>query len=121
MKCIELKDFPGYYVTNEGEIYSINYNRMGITKKMTPSKDGKGYLFVSLRKDGKTYIKKVHRLVAQEFIPNPENKPQINHKNGIKTDNFIENLEWVTNSENILHAYRVLGRKPSITIKIKVE
>ena len=53
MKYIELKDFPGYCVSEDGEIYSMNYNRMGITKKMTPSKDGKGYLFVSLSKDGK--------------------------------------------------------------------
>ena len=81
----------------------------------------RGYYEVGLRKNGIKKYYLVHRLVAQEFIPNPENKPQINHKNGIKTDNFIENLEWVTNSENILHAYRVLGRKPSITIKIKVE
>lgn len=86
---------------------------------MTPSKDGKGYLFVSLSKDGKRYLKKVHRLVAQAFIPNPFRKPQINHKNGDKTNNGIDNLEWVTNAENMLHAYRVLGRKPSITIKAK--
>lgn len=88
---------------------------------MTPSKDGKGYLFVSLSKDGKRYLKKVHRLVAQAFIPNPFHKPQINHKNGDKTNNGVDNLEWVTNAENMLHAYRVLGRKPSITIKAKIK
>ena len=111
MKYVELEDFPGYCVSEDGSIYSMNYNRTGFQHKMHPSKDGKGYLFVSLRKDGKRYLRKVHRLVAQAFIRNPENKPQINHKNGNKEDNRIINLEWSTCSENNLHKFRELGYK----------
>lgn len=110
-KLIELKDFPGYYVTDEGDVYSVNYNRMGFVKKMKPSKDGKGYLFVSLMKNKKRYIKKVHRLVAETFIPNPDNKPQVNHKNGNKTDNNVKNLEFCTCSENCIHKFQTLGYK----------
>lgn len=65
-----------------------------------------GYLGVVLCKNGKTKLIAVHRLVAMHFIPNPENKPQVNHKNGVKNDNAAENLEWVTQSENMKHAVK---------------
>lgn len=71
----------------------------------------KGYYIRSLSKNDKRKTFSIHRLVALAFIPNPENKREVNHINGIKTDNTVSNLEWVTPSENILHSYRVLKNK----------
>lgn len=76
-------------------------------------KDHYGYHVCTLSKSGEVTYLKIHRLIAIAFIPNPGNKPHINHKNGIKHDNRIENLEWCTNHENALHSYRELGRIPA--------
>lgn len=110
-KAFQIKDFPNYYATDNGDIYSRNYLGTGRIKKLLPNQDGSGYYYINLYKNNKRYNKHIHRLIAETFILNPENKPQVNHKNGIKTDNRVENLEWVTASENINHAYKVLGRK----------
>jgi hypothetical protein len=92
-----------YIVSNVGRLYSLSWRRM-----RRFSTDHKGYYSVTCNNrisNIKSKSIKVHRLVALAFIPNPENKPQVNHKNGIKTDNRVENLEWVDNSENQLHAW----------------
>jgi hypothetical protein len=68
-------------------------------------KDG----YATIRHEGKELLE--HRYIAKKFIPNPENKPCVNHKDGNRSNNNLDNLEWVTYSENHKHAYRVLGRK----------
>ena len=96
-----IKDFEGYYeVSNIGRVRSLNYKRTGKEKILTNIEDYKGYLEVVLTKNGKRKQFKVHRLVAEAFIPNPENKPCIDHINTIKSDNRVENLRWVTYKEN---------------------
>ena len=87
-----------YEVSSEGKIFN---KTTGKELKGRPQKKG-GYLRVNL--GGKDY--KIHRIVALYFLSNPDNKEQVNHKNGIKTDNRAENLEWSTASENISHAYK---------------
>lgn len=111
MYKVILKDFPEYCITDTGEIYALNYSKVGKIKKLSPYKNDKGYLIVHLHNNVNCVKKRVHRLVAETFIPNPENKPQINHINGVKTDNRVENLEWVNNSENQIHRHRVLGQR----------
>lgn len=82
---------------------------------MTPTDNGYGYLIVGLSKNGKRKNFYLHRLVAEAFIPNPENKPEVNHKKGNKYDNRACNLEWVTRSENQIHAKEVLKIKYNLT------
>jgi hypothetical protein len=103
------RDAPGY----EGAYQVSTLGRVRNTKSgrvLRPHEQGRGYLQAMLSKQGKRSHPLVHRLVALAFVPNPENKPQINHKNGNKKDNRPENLEWCTMSENLLHRHRVLGQ-----------
>jgi hypothetical protein len=72
---------------------------------LSPKKNGNGYVFVSLSKDGVAETHYIHRLVAQAFIPNEENKSYVNHLDGAPRNNQIDNLEWVTHAENVQHAY----------------
>lgn len=105
----DIKDYEGLYkVSRFGEIFSIRKQRNIYT-----SIDRYGYKQCILFKDGKHKTKKVHRLVAEAFIERVCGKPQVNHKDGIRTNNDVDNLEWCNNSENQLHSYRCNGRIPS--------
>lgn len=107
-----IKGFEGRYeVSNMGRVMSLCYKNTNQKKVMSPSPNLQGYFNLALRKNGKLKRVLVNRLVAETFIPNPENKPQVNHINGCHQDNRVENLEWVTAKENMQHAFHVLKRK----------
>lgn len=98
----DIKGYEGLYkISNTGNVFSYVSNRI-----MTPAYCGSGYKKVMLSKDMKAKNKMVHRLVAEAFIPNPENKKTVNHKDGNKENNDVSNLEWNTYSENLKHAYK---------------
>lgn len=110
----DIKGFEGIYqISNNGEVKSLErktFNNGTKTENIIKEKilkkplDKDGYIIYCLFKNNKRFSLKAHRLVAIEFIDNPQNKPQVNHKNGIKTDNSVDNLEWVTAKENSVHA-----------------
>lgn len=103
-----IKDYPGYIISKDGRVISLFNNKI-----LNPRTNEKGYFRVSLVNENGKKDFYIHRLVAQTFLVNPENKRTVNHKNGCKEDNTIENLEWMTYSENHKHSYRELGRKVS--------
>ena len=107
----DIPNFEGLYlISNFGNVKSVERFKRNNTgtqfvnerlRVLNPDKDG--YLKVCLSKDGKHYVKSIHRLVAEAFIPNPDNLPVINHKNEDKQDNRVENLEWCTVQYNTMY------------------
>lgn len=106
-----IKGYEGIYAVSDlGRVKSLPRNgTIRQERVLRGNFKRSGYVNIVLQKNGKPRTFRLHRLVARAFIPNPENKPQVNHKNGNKRDNRATNLEWVTSSENLKHKFSVLG------------
>ena len=104
-----IEGWNGYFISNLGNVYSTKNQKVGL-KKMTPTLDGKrNYLLIGLSSNSHRVKLLVHRLVAQTFIPNPDNLPEVNHKDKNKQNNAVSNLEWCTRKENLEDSYSTMS------------
>jgi len=103
----DIEEYEGYQISSIGNIKSISGKFKSKKDKLLSRRiDKDGYVICAIYKNQKRKDFKIHRLVAKAFIPNPENKSMVNHKDGIKDHNWVDNLEWCTQGENEKHAYR---------------
>lgn len=120
-RALQIKYFPEYFITDSGNVYSRRgdktHNPRYRIRKLKNQTSRKGYKYINI--NGKR--KYIHRLVAQAFIPNQKNYPCVNHKDGDKSNNKSENLEWCSYSENNKHAFRTNLRKPNYKPVVCIE
>lgn len=113
-------DFPDYEVSDRGRVRRATPSRRApVGYVLTPGRVSDGYLQFGLRRDRETHYAYAHRLVASAFIPNPENRRTVDHLDGDPENNAVENLEWVSYSENLRRAYRN-GRRRRGDVPAKV-
>ena len=119
-ESIRSKEHFGYLIFENGNILDIKKNKF-----VNTSINKNGYVIVNLIKNGNRKLNLLHRVIADAFLLNPLNKPCVNHINGIKTDNRAENLEWVTYSENMVHAFKkglnFITEEQKLNLKSKIE
>ena len=110
----DIKGYEGLYgITPEGEVWSYKYKKF-----LKPKYEKNGYLRIMLCKDGQRKMYSLHRLVAQTYLPNPENLPQVNHKDENKANNCLQNLEWCDQKYN--HNYGTINERISNSLKIPI-
>ena len=102
-QCEFVPDFPGYLVNKNGEVYSIKGKV--IPCRLKPKNDKDGYQIVTFTKDNERKSIGIHRIVAMTYLPNDGNLPEVNHKDGNKNNNNVDNLEWCTPKYNINHSF----------------
>lgn len=107
----EIKEFKDYYVSNYGRVANFNYRNTGKRILMKTFTTKAGYYQIALvNKNGKRIKRYIHRLIAEAFIPNPQNKPEIDHIDTNRVNNSIDNLRWVTKIENLNNPNTILNR-----------
>ena len=125
-KWKKIPDYSRYEASTLGRIRTPNWKGGNKPDILRPALDNGGYLRTMLKRDdGVTHTIKVHRIIASTFLENIEHKKEVNHKNGIRSDNRLTNLEWVNHSENIKHSFKIglssnIGEKnPAATLTEK--
>ena len=115
----DIKGYEGHYkVSNLGNVKSFKYGKETLLKRRLTDR---GYDTAMLYDKGKQKCFKIHRLVAQAFIPNLENKSEVNHIDGNKLNNSVDNLEWCTHKENITHGFKTGLFLQSLSLKVRDE